>query len=245
MLDILRSVKFPSGHTLTVWDAGTRAPHGQWQLRYEFRAPASVTVGAVLFEGEDFGVSPLHAVDSDAALLALLAFLTLRPGDADPEYFHPYDGAQYTWTQSQACEALAYDVSVAEEAGGCACGYVWENLDGRTCADAPTVAEFEVLDHGEDGSQYFPGCGTAHTKFAHVATGVGDTAAEALEDALEFMVNGESTVSPLQERAMRESLADPDKSAFESLNHSECGEDHDGDDWHHYVSVRYNLRKES
>lgn len=219
-------------------------------MRYEFRTPASVTVGAtlgaVLFEGADFGVSPLHSVDSDAALLALLWFLALRPGDTDREYFAEYTAAQLEWCESSECESLACAVSVAEEAGGCACGYVWENLpvDGEpwTCGDAPTILDFQVLDHGEDGSQYFPGCGTS-VDFDYVVTGVGDTAAEALDDALESAAQDDATASPLQERAMRDYLSDPDKSAFDTLDHSECGNpDESEHDWYHYVSVRYNLR---
>lgn len=108
------------------------------------------------------------------------------------------------------------------------------------------VAAFQVLDHGEDGSQYFPGCGVAFTDFEHVATGVGDTASEALADALEQMARGEPEARPTdaQVAEMREHLADPDKSAHASLDHSECGEDHEGDDWHHYVSIRYTLSAE-
>lgn len=245
MSDALRSIEFTSGHVLTTWDANTRAHTGQHQLRYEFRNPD----GSVLFEGADYGVAPAHAVDSDAALLGLLAFLTLKPGDTDSDYFEDYTPEQMSWATSSECESLSCDVSIAENEGadGCAC-VLWTNLpvDGHvwTCEDAPTVADFEVLDHGEDGSSYFPGCGTAFSKFAHVATGVGDTAAEALADALDSMGQDDHTVSPLQEHWMKSYLSNPEKSAFESLDHSECGEDHDGDDWHHYVSVRYNVRGE-
>lgn len=108
------------------------------------------------------------------------------------------------------------------------------------------IAEFEVIDHGEDGSQYFPGCGVAFTKFEHVATGVGDTAEEALDDALESMAQNDARPSKSQEGDMRANLIfPPDKSAFDSLDHSECGQEHTGDDWHHYVSIRYNVRGEA
>jgi hypothetical protein len=101
------------------------------------------------------------------------------------------------------------------------------------------VLTFQVLDHGEDGSQYFPGCGTSG--FDNVVTGVGDTGEEALADALESMAQNGALVYPEQESTMREFLRDPTRSAFDSLDHSECGEDHEGDDWHHYVSIRYTL----
>lgn len=270
-----RSVRFPSGHVLTTWDNHTTANTGQCQLRYTFTAPDAQcpacaapvipctslaltgwhmcpTHGAVtatypvLFCGTEYGCAPSHAIDSDAALLGLLAFLCLRRGDTDADYFAEYTAEQTAWSQSSACATLACDVACAEEAGGCVCGMTWENVDDWDahggCSDRPTVTDFEVLDHGEDGSQYFPGCGTAHSKFAHVATGVGDTGAEALADALEDMAQVDATVSPLQERIMRDYVSEPDRNC-----HANCGDDcHNGDeahDWHRYVSVRYNVRE--
>ena len=48
-----------------------------------------------------------------------------------------------------------------------------------------TVTDFEVVDHGIDGAQYFQGCGVSFTAFEHVVTGCGDTFADAVDDALE------------------------------------------------------------
>ena len=59
-----------------------------------------------VFDGDDFGCSPLHAIDSDQAVRGLLSFLTLRPGDADADYFEGYDGAQLAFADEHA-EALA------------------------------------------------------------------------------------------------------------------------------------------
>ena len=64
----------------------------------------------VLFEGEDFGCSPMHAIDSDETLAGIMGFLTLRPGDTDPEYFEGYTEAQLDYC-SQHAEALACEVS--------------------------------------------------------------------------------------------------------------------------------------
>jgi hypothetical protein len=140
---------------------------------------------------------------------------------------------------------LACEVSCAEEdaKGECAC-VIWENLDGWECdpEERGNVADFEVLDHGEDGSQYFPGCGTVGPSFTWF-TGIGDTGADALDDALELMAQNDARPSKLQEAQMRSHLSNPDKSAFDSLDHSECNEDHSGDDWNHYVSIRYNVRE--
>ena len=46
----------------------------------------------LVFEGDDFCCSPLHAIDSDESVAALLGFLSLRPGDTDSEYFDGYTG---------------------------------------------------------------------------------------------------------------------------------------------------------
>jgi hypothetical protein len=43
--------------------------------------------GRLVFSGADFHGSPLHAVDADATVAGLLAFLSLKPGDTDPDYF--------------------------------------------------------------------------------------------------------------------------------------------------------------
>jgi hypothetical protein len=64
----------------------------------------------VLFTGEDFGCSPLHAVDSDETCRSVMSFLTLRPGDTDREYFAGYTPEQLAFCSAHA-EALACEVS--------------------------------------------------------------------------------------------------------------------------------------
>lgn len=60
----------------------------------------------VLFEGTYFGCSPMHAIDSDASVRALMGFLTLRPGDMDAEYFDDYTDTQRDYC-AQHAEALS------------------------------------------------------------------------------------------------------------------------------------------
>ena len=62
-----------------------------------------------LFEGEDFRPSPIHSVDGDEAVKALMTFLTLRPGDTDADYFDSYTEAQLEYCSSHA-EALSCEV---------------------------------------------------------------------------------------------------------------------------------------
>lgn len=94
-------------YTLRVWDSGRLDARGCSFLRYELRTGFGDS-SVVLFEGEDFAGSPLHADDSDETMRSLLTFLTLRPGDTDAEYFDSYTPEQLEW-----CEAHAEELSNA------------------------------------------------------------------------------------------------------------------------------------
>src|SRR5262245_31662472 len=92
MKDIIRRCLFRpyrKGPTfsLTMWDTGRFG--GKWLLGYRLTMRENGR-RTVLFQGEDFGCSPMHAIDSDASVEALMGFLTLRPGDTDREYFKSY-----------------------------------------------------------------------------------------------------------------------------------------------------------
>lgn len=108
-----------------------------------------------------------------------------------------------------------------------------------------TVESFQVQDLGEDGSQYFPGATAAFTPWQRVQVGMGDTAREALEDALEQMASDdpEATLSPYQEAQMLAGLTHPDYNCHERCG-DECHSEDEEHDWHHYVAVFYNLTSE-
>ena len=55
--------------------------------------------GKLVFQGNDYGCSPLHAGDSCDALAGLLHCLSLRPGDTDREYFDAYTPEQMAFAQ--------------------------------------------------------------------------------------------------------------------------------------------------
>src|SRR2546427_812398 len=70
--------------SLTMWDTGRRNSLGKWLLGYsltmhdKYTGPGcSPSFRTVLFEGQDYGCSPLHAIDSDASVEGLMSFLTL------------------------------------------------------------------------------------------------------------------------------------------------------------------------
>ena len=105
--DSLRHVRLESGHTLRTWDTGRTSGAGMMarsRIGYTFCDPS----GSVLFEGDDFRSSPMHADDSDETLRGLLGFLLLRPGDTDREYFADYTPAQRAFAASDTCELLQF-----------------------------------------------------------------------------------------------------------------------------------------
>lgn len=54
---------------------------------------------------------------------------------------------------------------------------------------------FEIVNLGVHHPDYFQGFGTSFTPFKHCTYGIGDTAEEAYQDALEMMYQGESVPS--------------------------------------------------
>ena len=83
------------------------------------------------------------------------------------------------------------------------------------------IAEYEILDHGVTNSQYFRGCGTSFTEYEDVATGIGSSAAEALEDALDMAAQMDWDVETITDKLSTRTTV-PD----------------DADDCYHYVSIR-------
>ncbi len=103
-----------------------------------------------------------------------------------------------------------------------------------------TVIAYQIVDHGEDGSQYFPGCGVAFTDYDNVATGCGSSEREAAEDAIEQSVCG-GDIWPADLSAAVEAYLEA--CSDETID---CGADDDfNDDWHYYVSIRVKYSPET
>ena len=90
--------------SLVTFDEGIKY-HDRDRISYVFKQGKET-----IFEGNDFGPSPMHAWDSDETISTLLGFLTLRPGDTDAEYFEKYTPRQMQFADEHA-EALACYVS--------------------------------------------------------------------------------------------------------------------------------------
>ena len=115
---VLRDVKVGS-YRLQTWDPhGARTNTGQLLINYRFSHPD----GWCLFNGDDFGCSPMDSIDGDACLRGLLGFLTLKPGDTDDEYFEKYKPSQMEFAEGDAedlqmwslepdgeCEAMPFE----------------------------------------------------------------------------------------------------------------------------------------
>lgn len=108
----VRTVIFPNvagqRYTLRVYDTHRNDTRGCSILSYALHRGFAADA-VLLFEGDDFAGSPMHADDSDATMGALLGFLTLRPGDTDAEYFAAYTPRQLDFAATEA-EALALAV---------------------------------------------------------------------------------------------------------------------------------------
>lgn len=96
---------------LHMWDTGRIDSRGStvigYTLKRQARKGAKLTT---LFEGEDFSSSPCNAVDSDKTVVGLMGFLTLKPGDTDPDYFKDYTPEQLAFCSSDA-ESLGFEVT--------------------------------------------------------------------------------------------------------------------------------------
>ena len=113
-MEALRTIRLDASDgkrfTLALFDTyQTRG--GKCQLAYTLTSDD----GTEIFTGSDFCASPLHSIDSDETLRSLLGFLTLRPGDVEPEYFEDYDPQQIEWRDAYAEEFSI--LSVEPEAG--------------------------------------------------------------------------------------------------------------------------------
>src|SRR5262245_23233019 len=133
---LMRTVRFRpylKGHgptfTLRLFDQPSGPSH-QYSVGYELLQHEDGNT-IVLFAGADFSVGACTSVDSDAAIEALMGFLTLRLGDTDREYFLAYTPTQLAFCQTHA-ETLGAEVSARYTC--CECGstdLVGKAIDGR------------------------------------------------------------------------------------------------------------------
>ena len=78
---------------------------GRMSYEYDVETPTGVR-----FIGSQYRPS-LMAKDDTEILDGLLAYICLRPGDTDKEYFDSYTPEQLEWTNSIACETMNFVLS--------------------------------------------------------------------------------------------------------------------------------------
>lgn len=72
------------------------------------------------------------------------------------------------------------------------------------------VSDYTIVDHGVEHSQYFQGEGTSFTDYIDCATGIGCSAHEAMEDALDNLAQQDWDVGsiPNEQSAVEHELGD-------------------------------------
>lgn len=121
---------------------------------------------------------------------------------------------------------------------------------------------WQLIEHGMEEAQYFPGVGTAGSPYDHAVTGVGDTYLDALDDALEQLREeggGEVLVEEI-ERVHRPRRVEEGDWRLRSV-HEACEEEYRGlregtkyplspfEKWHeeceigYYISIRWKERE--
>lgn len=73
--------------------------------------------GQLIFEGDDFGPSPLYCWDSDESIHALLTCLSAGEGDVEEGYFDDYTEEQLDWRDQHAGELQVIIFDWAIEVG--------------------------------------------------------------------------------------------------------------------------------
>ncbi len=92
----------PLGDRLRSWRRGpftlydlSMTPQGMYDRAGRMKLGYKLTHrGKTIFQGTDFGAAYGAGADSNETAGALLGFLSLRPGDTDPEHFEHYTKAQ-------------------------------------------------------------------------------------------------------------------------------------------------------
>jgi hypothetical protein len=90
------------GYKLTLKNTNNRDSLGKFIIEYTFKKPDNT----ILFSGNDFHASPMHKPESKESAIALLVFLTCKPGDVEKDYFDNYTQDQLDFANSQDCENL-------------------------------------------------------------------------------------------------------------------------------------------
>jgi hypothetical protein len=100
---------------LRTWETNRSDRRGVTYVEYVFEQVKPRSEAGTVFEGDDFACSPMHAIDTDECVRALLSFLTLRPGDTDAEFFDDYTPEQRAFADTDAEWLSIYSMEPDDE----------------------------------------------------------------------------------------------------------------------------------
>lgn len=101
------------------------------------------------------------------------------------------------------------------------------------------VSEIELVDYGVDNAQYFQGHGVSYTEYQHSALGVGDTFADAIENALEQLACDDFDSNAAEAMLKAEHGLEVWPETINAHDGHNC-EDDDACEMHYYVGLRWN-----
>lgn len=104
-------------------------------------------------------------------------------------------------------------------------------------ATYPRIKDLECADLGTDHAQYFPGVGVAFTSFDTVYLGVGESYADALNDAAAQLWCAEESTDTLSDLLSDEiANSDTTEDAHADCEHDES-EGAEPCEWNHYAAI--------
>jgi hypothetical protein len=132
------------GFVLEMYDTDKKDSRGTTNIAFRL-----TDGGEVIFQDDGFHPSPMDADDSDNTVAGMLAFLALKEGDTDSEYFANYTPRQREWAGQRAEELQMLQIQMEEAA----------NADEFLTDDGCSLTKGETEDGGPawtDGDLTFP-----------------------------------------------------------------------------------------
>lgn len=99
---------------------------------------------------------------------------------------------------------------------------------------------YEIVNHGVDAPDYFPGIGVVFTPYDHVVIGAGDSFNDALNDAINSMAQNENLSDGVY-NAIYEQNKLPEDEDRDTCIEEEENEGNDGKELLYYVGIRYTV----
>ena len=100
-----------------------------------------------------------------------------------------------------------------------------------------TIRDFELVHHGVENSSYFQGCGVSFSPFTDVATGIGNTEGEAIQDALEQLAGNDWDVASTEAALLVDEAFSADRPTVQEILGA-TDEEMEDSECHWFASLR-------